>query len=53
MDTGDPGERGLEEVELNDDQDRSSPLDQQPRPNPLAEEYGLSPEQTKMFDLYL
>lgn len=25
----------------------------QPQGNPLAEEYGLSPEQTKMFDLYL
>lgn len=21
--------------------------------NPLAEEYGLTPEQTKMFDMYL
>lgn len=53
MDKCDPEERDLEEGELNDDQDCSSPLDQQPRPNPLAEEYGLSPEQTKMFDLYL
>lgn len=53
MDKREPEERDPEEVELNDEQDHSSPLDQQPRPNPLAEEYGLSPEQTKMFDLYL
>jgi hypothetical protein len=24
-----------------------------PEHNPLAEEYGLSPEQTKMFSMYL
>ena len=54
MDKCDKDERDRETVDLEDHQDHSSPLgNQQPKANPLAEEYGLSPEQTKMFDLYL
>ena len=31
----------------------ADPLEPATEGNPLAEEYGLTPEQTKMFDLYL